>query len=161
MTRVYPQWGFPGGSAGKEFSCNAGDLGLIPGLGRSLEKGKATHSSILACIVHGSQRVRHDWVTFTFTYPQWLHLLMMGASWPSPCLQHLPGAGVNKGTSMCPQVTTLRTWALPSTQLCASNLLWNLEMLLKYRTRMSGRRHFFFPPLKKNLLEYNHFTILC
>ena len=27
--------GFPGGSAGKESSCNAGDLGLIPGLGRS------------------------------------------------------------------------------------------------------------------------------
>ena len=27
--------GFPGGSDGKESSCNAGDLGLIPGLGRS------------------------------------------------------------------------------------------------------------------------------
>ena len=80
--------GFPCGSAGKESSCNAGDLGSIPGLGRSagerrsyplqcswaslvgqlvknppamqetwvqplgwedpLEKGKATHSSILA-----------------------------------------------------------------------------------------------------------------
>ena len=26
---------FPGGSAGKESACNAGDLGLIPGLGRS------------------------------------------------------------------------------------------------------------------------------
>ena len=26
--------GFPGGSAGKEFACNAGDPGLIPGLGR-------------------------------------------------------------------------------------------------------------------------------
>ena len=25
--------GFPGGSAGKESACNAGDLGLIPGLG--------------------------------------------------------------------------------------------------------------------------------
>ena len=36
------------GSAGKESTCNAGDLGLIPGLGRSPEKGKATHSSILA-----------------------------------------------------------------------------------------------------------------
>ena len=32
----------------KESACNAGDPGLIPGLGRSLEKGKATHSSILA-----------------------------------------------------------------------------------------------------------------
>ena len=28
--------GFPGGSVGKESTCNAGDLGLIPGLGRSL-----------------------------------------------------------------------------------------------------------------------------
>ena len=32
--------GFPGGSAGKEYTCKAGDLGLIPGLGRSLEEGK-------------------------------------------------------------------------------------------------------------------------
>ena len=31
--------GFPGGSEGKESACNAGDLGLIPGLGRSLEGG--------------------------------------------------------------------------------------------------------------------------
>ena len=28
-------------------ACNAGDTGSIPGLGRSLEKGMATHSSIL------------------------------------------------------------------------------------------------------------------
>ena len=27
-------WGFPYGSVGKEFICNGGDLGLIPGLGR-------------------------------------------------------------------------------------------------------------------------------
>ena len=40
---VYGKWGlgisswvgFPGGSDGKESACNAGDLGLIPGLGRS------------------------------------------------------------------------------------------------------------------------------
>ena len=32
--------GFPGGSAGKESACNVGDLGLIPGLGRSLGEGK-------------------------------------------------------------------------------------------------------------------------
>ena len=39
---------FPGGSDGKESAGNVGDLGSIPGLGRSLEKGMATHSSILA-----------------------------------------------------------------------------------------------------------------
>ena len=33
-------WGFSGGSAGKESSCNAGDLVLIPGLGRSPGEGK-------------------------------------------------------------------------------------------------------------------------
>jgi len=32
--------GFPCGSAGKESTCNAGDLGLIPGLGRSPEERK-------------------------------------------------------------------------------------------------------------------------
>ena len=31
--------GFPGGSDGKESACNAGDPGLIPGLGRSLGEG--------------------------------------------------------------------------------------------------------------------------
>ena len=40
--------GFPGGSDGKESARNVGDLGLIPGLGRPLGEGKATHSSILA-----------------------------------------------------------------------------------------------------------------
>ena len=31
--------GFPGGSDGKEFACNVGDLGLICGLGRFPEGG--------------------------------------------------------------------------------------------------------------------------
>ena len=31
--------GFPGGSAGKESACNVGDLGLIPGLGKSPGEG--------------------------------------------------------------------------------------------------------------------------
>ena len=31
---------FPCGSAGKESACNVGDLGLIPGLGRSPGEGK-------------------------------------------------------------------------------------------------------------------------
>ena len=33
-------WGFSGSSAGKESACNAGDLGSIPGLGRSPGEGK-------------------------------------------------------------------------------------------------------------------------
>ena len=38
----------PGGSDGKASACKAGEPGSIPGLGRSLEKRMATHSSILA-----------------------------------------------------------------------------------------------------------------
>ena len=51
--------GFPGGSAGKESACNAGDLGLIPGLGRFPGEGKGhplQHSSLESSIdymVHG------------------------------------------------------------------------------------------------------------
>ena len=40
--------GFPGGSNSKESVCNVGDLGSIPGQEEPLEKGMATHSSILA-----------------------------------------------------------------------------------------------------------------
>ena len=40
--------GFPGVSEGKESACKLGDPGPIPGSGRSLEKGMATHSSVLA-----------------------------------------------------------------------------------------------------------------
>ena len=32
-------WGLLGGSDGKECACSVGDLGLIPGLGRSLGEG--------------------------------------------------------------------------------------------------------------------------
>ena len=40
--------GFSGGMAVKNPPANAGDTGLIPGLGRSLEKKITTHSNILA-----------------------------------------------------------------------------------------------------------------
>ena len=39
---------FPGGSVSKESICNAGDSGLIPCREDPLEKGMATHSSVLA-----------------------------------------------------------------------------------------------------------------
>ena len=37
---TFKTWDFPGGSADKESACNEGDLGLIPGLGRSPGEGK-------------------------------------------------------------------------------------------------------------------------
>ena len=64
------------GSEGKEYACKAGDLCLIPGLGRSLGKGMATQSSILTWRIPRteepgglqsgrSQRVECSWVTNT------------------------------------------------------------------------------------------------
>ena len=38
--------GFPGGSAGKESPCYVGDLGLIPGLGRSPGEGTGYPSPV-------------------------------------------------------------------------------------------------------------------
>ena len=49
----------PGGSDGKESTCSAGDLGLIPGLGRTLGEGNGyplQYSGLensMDCIVHG------------------------------------------------------------------------------------------------------------
>ena len=51
--------GFPCGLAGKESTCNAGDLGSIPGLGRSPGEGKGyplQYSGLenaMDCIVRG------------------------------------------------------------------------------------------------------------
>ena len=47
-SRSYHMSDFPHSSVDKESACNEGDLGSIPGLENPLEKGKATHSSILA-----------------------------------------------------------------------------------------------------------------
>ena len=41
-------WGFPGGSVVKTPPAYAGDMGLIPGLGRTPGEGNVTPSSILA-----------------------------------------------------------------------------------------------------------------
>ena len=64
-------WGFPGGSDSKESACNMRDQVRSLGLEHPLEKGMATHSSILAWEIPwteepgglqsmGSQRVGHN-----------------------------------------------------------------------------------------------------
>ena len=45
--------GFHCGSAGKESACKAGDLGSIPGLGRSSGEGKRLPTPVFWHIVHG------------------------------------------------------------------------------------------------------------
>ena len=58
--------GFPDSSVDKESTCNVGDPGLIPGLGRSPGEGKVyplQYSGLensKDCIVYQSQRVGHN-----------------------------------------------------------------------------------------------------
>ena len=65
--------GLPGGSAGKESTCNAGDLGSIPGLGRSPGEAKGyppQYSGLensMDCIVHGVAKSRTWLSDFHFT----------------------------------------------------------------------------------------------
>ena len=60
--------GFPCGSAGKESTCNMGDLGLIPGLGRSPGERKGYPlkfsglENFMDCIVHGVTK-RWTWLS--------------------------------------------------------------------------------------------------
>ena len=71
ITTYYFLNGFPGGSDGQESACNAGDMGSVPGLGRS-PGGRQGNPLQCTCLenpmdrggwwaaVHGLARVRHD-----------------------------------------------------------------------------------------------------
>ena len=59
----------PGSSVGKEFACNAGNPGLIPGLGRSLGEGigyplQYSWASLVAQTVKNLPEMQETWVWF-------------------------------------------------------------------------------------------------
>ena len=66
------QWDFPGGSDGKESVCNAGDLGLIPELGRSPGEG---HDNPLqySCLENLMDRGA-QWATVQKVTKSWIQL---------------------------------------------------------------------------------------
>ena len=77
--------GFPIGSAGKESACNVGDLGLIPGLGRSPGEGKCyplQYSGLensMDWIVHGVTKSRtrlSDFHSFEFRVTMYFFLTL-------------------------------------------------------------------------------------
>ena len=84
--------GFPGGSDGKESACNAGDLGSIPGSGRSPGEGNG-YPLQYSClensmyrgahwdIVHGVAKSQTQLTTDTFTFTLWLS----GLGWKIFC----------------------------------------------------------------------------
>ena len=66
--------GFPCGSVGNESACNVGDLGLIPGLGRSHREGKGyplQYSGLensMDYIVHGIAKSQTQLSDFHYYY---------------------------------------------------------------------------------------------
>ena len=75
MKHLEGNLGFPGSSAGKEFTCNAGDPGLIPGLGRSAEEGigyslQCCWASLVARLVKNPPAKQETWVrSLGWEYP--------------------------------------------------------------------------------------------
>ena len=74
FTTNFSYMGFPGSSAHKESACNAGDLSLIPGSGRSTGEGSgyplqySAQENSMDCIVH---EVTKSWMqqsNFPFTF---------------------------------------------------------------------------------------------
>ena len=57
-------WGFPGSSAGKESTCNAGDPGLIPGSGSSPGEGigYSLQYSWASLVIKNWPAMRETWV---------------------------------------------------------------------------------------------------
>jgi len=92
--RIYI-WGFPGGSAGKESTCSVGNLGLIPGLGRSPGEGNGyslQYSGLrIPWTIHGvtKSRIRLSDFNSLKEYIRffWMMLIMREA-------MHVLGAGV-------------------------------------------------------------------
>ena len=126
--------GFPGGSDGKEFACNAWDLGSIPGMGRSSGKRNG-YPVCYSCLENphgpgglqftGSPRIRHKWATNTFTSAYLLsyaHLLM--TPWTVACQAPL-------SMGIC-QETILEWVAMPSREPSQPRRTWRPTHLLSY-----------------------------
>ena len=95
------------GSVGKESTGNAGDLGSIPGSGKSPGEGNATQSSILAWEITeteepsslqcmGWQRVGHNWATKPppkdkLRWKSWIFLCLLCCLWQVLCFRVLLG----------------------------------------------------------------------
>ena len=77
--------GFPGGSAGKEATCSVGDLGSIPGLGRSSGEGNgyplqyAGLENSMDCIVYGVAKSRT--LLSDFHFPLFFILISFTSTW--------------------------------------------------------------------------------
>ena len=118
--------GFPCDSDGKESACNAGDLGLIPGLGRSPGEGKGyplQYSGLensMDCIVHGVAKSQTRLSDFHFTSVfKWAFLIVQS-------IQTLPAMQETRGRSLGQEDPLEKEMATHSSIL-AWRILWAEE----------------------------------
>ena len=97
IDRDFAFWGFPGGSACKESACNVGDLGLIPGWGRSPGEGNGCPLQYSGGRIPWTvspkklHRVGHNWVShFHFC-------ILVALLFVNLCLSCICGGEGNRG----------------------------------------------------------------
>ena len=108
--------GFPGSSAGKESTCKAGGLGSIPGWEDPMEKGTATHSSILVWRIQD-----WCWSWSSNTLATWCEEL---THWKRPwCWERLKARGErdNRGWDNWMASPTQWTWVWASSRSSISD----------------------------------------
>ena len=111
--------GFPG-SAGKESACSVGDLGLIPGLGRSPGKGRGyplQYSGLensMDYIFHGVAKSRSQLSDFHFQIRSYIPHFYVSLDWTSA-----PACDTHTATQHRPNPvlsTMRRQWDSPETK---------------------------------------------
>ena len=112
---------FHGGSNGKESACDSGDLGSVPGWGRSPGEGMAIHSSILARRIPWTEepdRLQSMGHKESDTTEQ---LTLSGASLVAHAVESLPacrGPGIIPWVKMIPEKgmathSSILAWKIP------------------------------------------------
>ena len=116
--------GFPDSSAGKESACSAGDLGSIPGLGRSPGEGKgyplqySRLENSMDCMVHGvaKSRIRLSDFHFHFHFEDRERGPLDSGSWEVPQFtanrQFTAVSSLHQNRDISPMCT--RNWLLPT-----------------------------------------------
>ena len=103
-------WGFPHSSVGKEYSCNAGDLGSIPGSRRSAGEGvgyplQFSWTSLVAQLVKNPPAMREIWVLFPGKIPWRRERLPTPVFWPGE-LHGLQPMGLRRVRHDCATFTS-------------------------------------------------------
>ena len=101
--------GFSGGSGGKEDSCNAGDLGSVPGSGRSPGEVHGQRSLVGYSSWGHKELDTTEWLTHT---PSWHGVLMVGPS------------------DLISTFTRRATWELPQSLLPSLSFIHSLSASL-------------------------------